>query len=72
MYFKLLWNEFATLPEVEAIALGGKGKCLCRVGSSKNLLVGGSFHLAPSELKKLRNALEIVISNLIFFFGCLT
>lgn len=23
MYFKLLWSEFATLPEVEAIALGG-------------------------------------------------
>ena len=23
MYFKLLWGEFATLPEVEAIALGG-------------------------------------------------
>ena len=23
MYFKLLWNEFAALPEVEAIALGG-------------------------------------------------
>ena len=23
MYFNLLWNEFATLPEVEAIALGG-------------------------------------------------
>lgn len=23
MYFKLLWNEFAKLPEVEAIALGG-------------------------------------------------
>jgi len=23
MYFKLLWNEFATLPEIEAIALGG-------------------------------------------------
>lgn len=23
MYFKLLWNEFASLPEVEAIALGG-------------------------------------------------
>lgn len=23
MYFKLLWNEFAELPEVEAIALGG-------------------------------------------------
>ena len=23
MYFKLLWREFATLPEVEAIALGG-------------------------------------------------
>lgn len=23
MYFKLLWNEFASLPEIEAIALGG-------------------------------------------------
>lgn len=23
MYFKLLWGEFATLPEVVAIALGG-------------------------------------------------
>ncbi len=23
MYFKLLWSEFATLPEVEAVALGG-------------------------------------------------
>ena len=23
MYFNLLWNEFAALPEVEAIALGG-------------------------------------------------
>lgn len=23
MYFNLLWNEFATLPEVEAVALGG-------------------------------------------------
>lgn len=29
MYFKLLWSEFATLPEVEAIALGGS-----RVGTN--------------------------------------
>ena len=23
MYFNLLWKEFATLPEIEAVALGG-------------------------------------------------
>ncbi|MDE6312937.1 MAG: nucleotidyltransferase domain-containing protein [Lachnospiraceae bacterium] len=117
MYFKLLWNEFATLPEVEAIALGGSRagadydeksdydlyiyctripyesmrKCILEK-CCQYIELGNSFweleddctlkdgvdidilyrNIEDSELKKLRNALEIVISNLIFFFGCLT
>lgn len=41
MYFELLWTEFASLPEVEAIALGGSRagtdydeKCAARQGTA--------------------------------------